>query len=77
MKPSKISTWETQAVKFMTSKKVNIDFCLQELSVTKIVASKCHLDDYTNSRYNMILGRDVLTSLGLYLKFFEKHHHWW
>ena len=32
---------------------------------------KCHVDESTNSIYDMILGRDLLTALGLDLKFFE------
>ena len=30
---------------------------------------KCYVDEYTNGRYNMILGRDLLTALGLDFKF--------
>ena len=30
---------------------------------------KCHLDESTNGRYDMILGRDLLNALGLDLKF--------
>ena len=60
--------WETQAGKFTTSKKVKIDFFLSELSATKIVTWKCYLDKSTNGRYDMILGRDLLTASGLDLK---------
>ena len=50
---------------------MNIDFCLPEFSTTKIVTWKCHVNKYTNGRYGMILGRDLLTALGLDLKFSE------
>ena len=30
---------------------------------------KCHVDNYTNIRYDMILGRYLLTALGLDIKF--------
>ena len=60
--------WETQAGKFTTSKKVNVDFCIPKFSATNIVTWKCHVDDSTNGRYDMILGRDLLTALGLDLK---------
>ena len=63
--------WETQAGKFTTSNKVNVDFCLPEFSSTKIVSFKCHVDNKTNSRYDMILGRGLLTSLGMYIQFSE------
>ena len=32
---------------------------------------KCHKDESTNGRYYVILGRDLFTVLGLYLKFSE------
>ena len=35
--------WKTQAGKFTTSKKVNIDFYVLEFSATKIVAWKFHV----------------------------------
>ena len=44
-------------------------FLLLEFSATKIVTWKCHVDKSTNGRYNMILGRDLLTALRLDLKF--------
>ena len=68
-KSTETTTWETQSGKFTTSKKANIDFCLPEFSATKIVSWKCHLDKKTNSRYDMILGRDLLSALGLDLNF--------
>ena len=68
-KEAEKNTWETQAGKFTTSKKVNIDFFLPEFSATKIVTWKCHIDDSTNVIYDTILGRDLLTALGLDLKF--------
>ena len=61
--------WETQSGKFMTSKKANVDFCLPNFSANKIVLWKCHMDESTNDRYNMILGRDLFTTLGLDLQF--------
>ena len=61
--------WETQSGKFTTSKKVNLDFCLPEFSATKIVTWECHIRESTNSRYDMILGRDLLTALVMDLKF--------
>ena len=60
---------ETQSGKFTNSKKVNLYLCLPEFSGTKIVTWKCHVDEYTNGRYDMILGRDLLTALGIDLNF--------
>ena len=35
----------------------------------KIVMWNCHIDDSAKGRYYMILGRDLLTALGLNIKF--------
>ena len=48
---------------------VNVDLCLPEFSATKIVSLKGQVDNQTNSRYAMILGRDQLTALVMDLKF--------
>ena len=32
---------------------------------------KCHVDESTNSRYDITLGRDLLIALGMDLKFSE------
>ena len=61
--------WETQAGNFTTSNKVNVEFFLPEFSATEIVTWKCYVDESTKSIYDMILGRDLLTTLGLDLKF--------
>ena len=57
--------WENQVGKFTTSKKVNVYLCLLEFSATKIVTWKCHVDEYTNGRCSMIIGRYLLNSLGM------------
>ena len=50
---------------------MNVDLCLLEFGATKIVTWKCHVAKSTNIRYDMILGRYLLTALGLDLKFSE------
>ena len=55
----------------MTSKKVNMDFCLPEFSAKNIVMWKCQIYEYNNGRYDMILGRDLLPALGMDIKFFQ------
>ena len=62
---------ETKAEKFTTSKKVNLAFCLPDFSVTKIVMQKFHVNESNNGRYDMIIGKDLLTALGLDLKFYD------
>ena len=60
--------YHTQAGSITTNLKVEIYFTLPELSTMKIVMWNFHVDDSSKGRYNMILGRDLLTSLGLNLK---------
>ena len=57
--------WNTQASKITTNSNVKIDFTSPELSVMKIVTWNWHMDDSAKGRYNIILGRDILTQLGL------------
>ena len=63
--------WNTQAVNITTNIKVKIDFTLPALSAKTFVTLNYHVDDSVKGRYNMILGSDLLTELGLNLKFSE------
>ena len=47
---------------------VKLDLSLPVLSATKIMTWKYHVDDSTAVRYDMIIGKDILTKLGIYLK---------
>ena len=48
--------------------KVRIDYNLPEFSATKIVMWECHMDESAKGRYDMILGRYILTEVVLNLK---------
>ena len=61
--------WLTQAGNIITNLTIKIDFTLPELSGTKIVTCNYHVDDSAKGRYDMILGRNLLTALGLKIKF--------
>ena len=56
--------WITQVGKFTINSMVKTEFYLPVLSAKKIVTWKCHVDDYTTYRYNMIIG-SVNTAMGL------------
>ena len=58
----------TQAKIITINLTVELYFTLPELSTTKIVTCNCHVDDSTKGRYDMILGRNILTNLGLNIK---------
>ena len=53
--------WHTQAGNITTNLEVEVKFILPELSATNFVTWKCHVDDSAKVRYNMILGRYLLT----------------
>ena len=61
----------TQAGNSITNIKVKIDFTLPALSATNVVRWTCHLDDSAKVRYDMILGWDLLTEVGLNIKISE------
>ena len=50
---------------------VKLDFTLPALSSTDVMTCEFHVDEYDEGRYDMVLGRDILTELGLKLKFSE------
>ena len=54
----------------MINSMVKVELYLPVFSTTKIVTCKCLVDDSTSGRYNMIIGRDILTKLGIYLNIY-------
>ena len=63
--------WHKQAEDITTNLKVREYFTLPALIATNVVTWKCRVDDSAKVRYDMILGRDILTELGLNLDFYE------
>ena len=63
--------WNTQAGNITTNIEVKIYFTLPALSATNVVMWKCHVDDSDKGRYDMILGRYLLTELVFNLKLSE------
>ena len=64
---------KTQAGNIATNFKVQVDFISPKLSMTNFVTFKCHVYDSTRGGYYMILGRYLLTELGLDLKTQTRH----
>ena len=58
-----VMQWHTQAGNINNNIKVIVDFTLPALSAKNVVTRKCHVDDSVKGRYNMILGRYLLTEL--------------
>ena len=63
--------WHTQSGNITANLKVKVDFTLTALSAKNVVTWECYVDDSTKGRYDMILGLDLLTQLGLNLRFSE------
>ena len=63
--------WHTQAGNITPNIKVKVDFTLPALIAKNVVMWKFHVDDSVKDRYDIILGQDILTELGLNLKFAE------
>ena len=64
--------WHTQARNITTNHKVEVYFTLPAISTKNVVTWKCHVDESDKGRYNMILGQDIRTELGLNLKISEQ-----
>ena len=60
-----------QAGNITTNLKVKADFTLPSLSATNVVTCKYYVYESSKGRYDMILGRYLLTESGLNLKFSE------
>ena len=58
---------QTQRRNFRTNQKFKVNFCLPKSGAETIVIYECHVDESTGVRYAMILGRDLLISMGLYI----------
>ena len=62
--------WSTKGGDFLTTYKTNVELVLTELDATKRMKWIFHVDDLQkHSRYDMIIGRDLLLELKLYLCF--------
>ena len=55
--PAKYSMmqWHTQACNITNNIKIKVDFKLPVLSATNVMTWKCHVDDSTKDRYDVIL----------------------
>ena len=58
-----VMQWHTKAGNITTIIKVKVDFTLPALSATNVVTWKSHVDASAKGRYDMILGRYLLTQL--------------
>jgi transposase InsO family protein len=72
-KKVKSTKWTTKSGSFSTNKKCNCTFILPEFHDGRDITWTCYVDETDNrlSRYDMIIGRDLLTELGINFLFDE------
>ncbi len=73
------TTWNTLGGQFSTNRKALVDFKFPELSTDKKVTWIAHVDDKTNhehASYDMIIGMDLMTELGIYVNTAERTIKW-
>ena len=70
---TKKSKWSTKGGSFKTNKVCNITFMLPLFHKNRDITWKAHVDERnpTGCRYDLIVGRDLMTELGMDLKFSE------
>ena len=75
---SKGSKWSTKAGSFETTKIAIVPFTLFELQPDKLVTWEMHVDESDNlsSKKDIIIGRDLLSNLGIDLLFSSSEIHW-
>ena len=75
---TKPSTWATKSGTFQTNKMAMVPFCLFELHPDKQITWEMHVDEteHLADRYDIIVGRDLMLSLGLNLLFGSKEIEW-
>ena len=71
--------WKTMGGTFLTRQKRQVEFSFPEFSTDKTITWIIHVDDRTddnNSLYDMIIGTDLMSALGMKLDFETKEITW-
>ncbi len=78
-KSSTTTQWKTLGGTFNTNQKALLEFRFPELSQHRTVEWKCHVDrktDKNHALYDMIIGMDLMTELGIYVDTATKNVRW-
>ena len=70
------TTWETASGDFSTKETVQAQFTLPELHEERLIEWKVHLTDNESMNYDLIIGRDLMTELGLDVLFSSNKIMW-
>ena len=66
-------TWKPKEVNSKKKHQSKVEIVLPELDTTKIISRNFHLNDsHGNHKYDVILGRDILSELQVCLCFSDK-----
>jgi hypothetical protein len=71
--------WKTLGGTFTTNNESLLDFKFPEISTSKVVTWQAHVDDKTSSKeavYDMIMGMDLMTSIGITVDFEQRCIRW-
>ena len=70
--------WKTKAGKFETNKRCKINFTLPKFHENREIEWKAYVEesDVKTSRYDMIIGRDLMHEIGIDLLFSEQKMQW-
>jgi len=78
-KNPKKTQWRTLGGTFTTNRRALVDFKFPELSTTKSVSWICHVDHKTDpktAQYDLIIGMDLMTDIGIYINTADKTVVW-
>ena len=74
------TTWATAGGEFQTRRKAKVEFQLPEFSTSKEISWSFHVDESDPKNdalgYDMIIGRDLLTDLGIIIDFEDGYIIW-
>ena len=78
IKKDKSTKWTTKAGSFNTSEKCNVTFTLPAFHEHREIHWNCYVDnsESENSRYDMIIGRDLMHEIGLDILFSKSEMIW-
>jgi len=74
-KKTRSETWTTAAGTFQTTHTTDVEFKLPEFSSSRIIKANFHIME-NHIKYDMILGRDILSDLGIDLLFSNQLIQW-
>ena len=75
-KTKKERQWSTAAGVLTTNIKIATSFSFPELHANKLINQSLHIVDLNIDRYDMIIGRDLIRSLGIDIHGVEMTTHW-